>query len=46
MMTVSSPSRSRPLPRDTAMRQIIIDTETTGLDPEAGHRIIEVRRWK
>lgn len=24
------------------MRQIVLDTETTGLDPEAGHRIIEV----
>jgi DNA polymerase III subunit epsilon len=24
------------------MRQIILDTETTGLDPEQGHRIIEV----
>ena len=25
-----------------AMRQIILDTETTGLDPRLGHRIIEV----
>jgi DNA polymerase III subunit epsilon len=24
------------------MRQIVLDTETTGLDPEQGHRIIEV----
>ena len=24
------------------MRQIILDTETTGLSPEAGHRIIEI----
>jgi DNA polymerase III subunit epsilon len=24
------------------MRQIIVDTETTGLDPEQGHRIIEI----
>lgn len=27
---------------DMAIRQIILDTETTGLDPNAGHRIIEV----
>jgi DNA polymerase III subunit epsilon len=24
------------------MREIVIDTETTGLDPQAGHRVIEV----
>ncbi len=24
------------------MRQIALDTETTGLDPEEGHRIVEV----
>lgn len=24
------------------MRQIVLDTETTGMDPEAGHRIIEI----
>jgi DNA polymerase-3 subunit epsilon len=24
------------------MREIILDTETTGLDPEAGHRIVEI----
>ena len=24
------------------MRQIILDTETTGLDPKLGHRIIEI----
>ena len=24
------------------MRQIVLDTETTGIDPQAGHRIIEI----
>jgi len=24
------------------LRQIILDTETTGLDPKAGHRVIEI----
>ncbi len=24
------------------MRQIVLDTETTGLDPESGHRVIEI----
>lgn len=27
---------------DTTMREIVIDTETTGLDPLDGHRIVEV----
>ncbi len=25
-----------------AMREIVLDTETTGLDPETGHRIVEI----
>jgi len=28
--------------QELAMRQIVLDTETTGLAPEAGHRIIEI----
>ena len=24
------------------MREIVLDTETTGLDPNAGHRVIEI----
>lgn len=28
--------------KETALRQIFLDTETTGLDPRQGHRIIEV----
>jgi DNA polymerase-3 subunit epsilon len=31
-----------PSRRLKSMRQIILDTETTGLDPAAGHRIIEI----
>ena len=24
------------------MREIVLDTETTGLDPNSGHRIVEI----
>ena len=24
------------------MREIVLDTETTGLDPAAGHRVVEI----
>jgi hypothetical protein len=39
----NSPTRACCRPNNTeSMRQIILDTETTGLDPNQGHRIIEV----
>jgi DNA polymerase-3 subunit epsilon len=28
--------------KETAMREIVLDTETTGIDPSDGHRIIEI----
>ena len=28
--------------REAPAREVVLDTETTGLDPEAGHRIVEV----
>jgi len=37
---LSDPGRAGQTP--ARMREIVIDTETTGLDPEAGHRIIEL----
>ena len=24
------------------MREIVLDTETTGLDPDSGHRVVEI----
>lgn len=32
--------RNRPVGRH--MREIVLDTETTGLDPSAGHRVVEI----
>jgi len=31
-----------PSPRQTSVREVLLDTETTGRDPLAGHRIIEI----
>src|SRR5690606_25709656 len=36
--TPPNTAQSRPGP----MREIVLDTETTGLDPETGHRIVEI----
>jgi len=30
------------LTKEKTMRQVVLDTETTGLDPKSGHRIIEI----
>src|SRR5262249_16870301 len=35
-------SRFRLAAKGDAVREIVIDTETTGLDPPHGHRIVEV----
>jgi Winged helix-turn helix len=31
-----------PMPNGPTMREIVIDTETTGLDPTEGHRVVEI----
>jgi hypothetical protein len=36
------PARDHLFARDTIMREIVIDTETTGLDPTEGHRVVEI----
>src|SRR5439155_26506506 len=36
------PSRAGTAARNAAMREIVLDTETTGLDPFQGHRVIEI----
>ena len=30
------------MPEQSALREIVVDTETTGLSPSAGHRVIEI----
>src|SRR5690348_6462563 len=38
----SWPSQGPPPTTEMVMREIVLDTETTGLDPSEGHRIVEV----
>ncbi len=42
MPCCQSPPRHDPVERKFALRQIVLDTETTGLEPELGHRVIEI----
>lgn len=37
-----APSSRRSSPNECSLREIVFDTETTGLDPVAGHRVVEI----
>jgi len=36
------PTSSEPGPREPGLREIVLDTETTGFEPSEGHRIVEI----
>src|SRR5438045_8730865 len=38
----STPCSCDPYGKLAAMRQVVLDTETTGLEPELNHRVIEI----
>jgi DNA polymerase-3 subunit epsilon len=42
LVSLPPPETVRTIPRGFAMREIVLDTETTGLDPSGGDRVVEI----